>query len=662
MFKDLQAKVKKQFDVLTATGALYYVDVDKETIWQKYLDAFSEADRASNVCNCCRQFIRMYAGVVALNKNQEVMTLWDFEAKDDEYDASIKVLREYVKSLPIAGIFYSPVACVGTEKNVDRVRNLIWNHYHLTIPRKFVNADAGPLVGSANDDKNVLERSLNQITDEAVEITLELIASKSLYRGNEHEATLKSFKSIKNEYKQFKGNKKNFCWAKSLTVNKAVCRIRNSAIGTLLNDLSEGRELDSALTAFEKVVAPSNYKRPTAIATPAMIEKAKSRLQELGLIGALQRRQLSTTDLNVSNSLYVYRPIDNATEVDLFDVIKKDTVVNPKSLSKMEEIGIEDFVNKVLPTCKSVKLLLENRHLSNFVSLVGPSNDDKNTLFKWNNNFSWSYLAETADSLKERVKSAGGNVDGVLRVSLSWYNHDDLDIHIKEPGSYEIYFGNKGKLSPTGGMLDVDMNAGAGTTRTPVENIFWKNLPTKEGRYKVIVNNYQYRESNDSGFEVEFEFDGDVYNFHERSNGRSGKVYNVFEFDYSKKDGVTIIGNTGNSSKYVSKKKWGIASGQFHEVNAITLSPNYWNGAVGNKHFMFFLKDCKADSKIRGFYNEFLKPELNEDRKVFEMLSSKAVVEPVENELSGIGFSDTQKNHVILEVQGQFKRTLKVII
>ena len=28
------------------------------------------------------------------------------------------------------------------------------------------------------------------------------------------------------------------------------------------------------------------------------------------------------------------------------------------------------------------------------------------------------------------VKRAGGNVTGKLRVSLSWFNHDDLDLHV----------------------------------------------------------------------------------------------------------------------------------------------------------------------------------------------------------------------------------------
>jgi hypothetical protein len=679
MFKQIQEKVKKQFEVLVATGNLYYVEVDKEAIWQKYLDAFPEADRASNICNCCRSFIRQYAGVVALNKNQEVMTLWDFEAKDAEYDASIKVLRDYVKSLPIAGIFYSPVACAGTEKNADKVRNLIWHHYHLNIPKKFVNANAGPLVGSANDDKNVLERSLNQITDEAVDTVLELIAQKSLYRGNEHEATLKSFKSIKNEYKQYKGNKKNFCWAKSLTVNKAVCRIRNSAIGTLLNDLSEGRELDSALTAFEKVVAPSNYKRPTAIATPAMIEKAKARLQELGMIGSLQRRQLSTTDLNVSNSLYVYRPMESGVEVDLFAEIKKDTVVNPKSLSKVEEIGIEDFVNKVLPTCKSVRVLLENHHLNNFVSLVGPKSEDHTNMFKWGNSFGWSYSGAVADSMKARVVELGGRVDGVLRFTHSW-NHPEMgrnsslmDLHVFLPGSSVHKDGchntypngqrvgwNSRKDIISGGIQDVDYTTAAPEGYIPVENITFPDIKKlKDGKYTFKIHNWQARDPNKSGFRAEIEFGGELYQFERAAPLNHHEWVTLAEVTLSKGQ-FTMDSKIQN--KPSRKTKWNLETLQYHNVSAITFSPNCWGDkAIGNKQYMFFLENCKADEKVLPFYNEFLKPELNEDRKVFEMLANKAVVEPVENELSGIGFSDSVRNHVILEITGQFKRHIKVL-
>lgn len=67
-----------------------------------------------------------------------------------------------------------------------------------------------------------------------------------------------------------------------------VGRIRNTAIGTLLVDISNGRELDESVRAYERIVAPANYQRPKTIATKKMIQAAEARVIELGLMDALQ--------------------------------------------------------------------------------------------------------------------------------------------------------------------------------------------------------------------------------------------------------------------------------------------------------------------------------------------------------------------------------------
>jgi len=49
-----------------------------------------------------------------------------------------------------------------------------------------------------------------------------------------------------------------------------------------------------------------------------------------------------------------------------------------------------------------------------------------------------------------------------------------------------------------------------------------------------------------------------------------------------------------------------------------------------------------------------------EHKRVFEALGSKMRVPEATNQLSGIGFSTTKRNYVILKVMGNFDRAIKV--
>ena len=90
-------------------------------------------------------------------------------------------------------------------------------------------------------------------------------------------------------------------------------------------------------------------------------------------------------------------------------------------------------------------------------------------------------------------------------------------------------------------------------------------------------------------------------------------------------------------------------------------SPNHWdNHTIGNKHWFFILNNCINENKTRGFYNEFLSNELTEHRKVLEVLGSKMKTEKCNSQLSGLGFSSTQKNTVLCRVSGSFSRTIRI--
>lgn len=659
-FKQFQQALQAQLKTMEATG-LYKVNVEKDIIWDTYLDSFPEGtnnmykERREYDCNCCKQFVRN-AGRIVTIKDGKMVSIWDITI-DGYYQEVANALSQLVKSKEISDKYFHYEQKVGSESTTDD-NFKTWNHLAVKLPSSAVmRKDSIPTTLNAfRTNQSTLLRSLNELTLDSAETVLELIAQNSLYRGEEHVRIVKTFVQLKREFDAAK-DKALFCWTKSGELG-GVSNIRGTVIGTLLDDLSSGVDLEKAVKSFEAKVAPTNYKRPTALVTKGMIESAQKKVVELGLEDSLARRFAVTEDLTINNVLFADRSAKAVMNV--FDELKASTVQSSKLLEKVEEIGIEEFIKNVLPKVSTIEIMVENRHKGNLVSLIAPQTEGAPNLFKWNNGFSWSYNGDVTDTIKERVKAAGGNVEGDLRVSLSWYNPDDLDLHVYEPKGEHLYFRNK-RNTKTGGFLDLDMNGiDKHDDKAPVENLVWKDSrKMNEGVYRVVVNQWSKRMNDREGFEVELDFKGTSFVFSHPQAHRSGDVA-VVEFKYTHEKGVEILKSIGHTKQ--TKEVWGINTETFQKVSLVMNSPNHWDGEeTGNKHYFFMLEGCKNPDSTRGFYNEYLKQELNDHRKVFEMLSGKMKVEHTDKQLSGVGFSSTNRNHAFVKVTGNFTRTLKVV-
>lgn len=650
--------IEAKFNSL-AKGTLYVVDVERDTIWEKYMEAFPEGtneifrQRREYDCQTCRQFIKNIAGVVGIVNNQ-LVSIWDVEA-EGYYNDVTQFMSEFVKSQKIKTKYMTAEPKFGAVSNIQVLPDnttLTFNHFHCVVPSALVNRDYRTVLSRVESTKQVFNRGLDEITTEALEMTLELIAQGSLYRGDEFKSGVSNFLELKRKYLSLDDKQKDiFVW---LNVDTAGARIRNTAIGTLLQDLSEGKELEEAVKAFERVVAPTNYKRPKALVTQGMINSALKTIDDLGIEDALYRRHAKLEDISVNDVLFADRNAKPKMQ-GVAGLLQKEVKVGTKNLQKIEEIGIDEFLANVLPSCTSLEILLENKHSANLCNLVAPMNTDAKGIFKWGSNFSWSYNGNITDSMKQNVKAAGGNVEGVLRFSIQWNdqqdNGNDLDAHCKQPNGSNIYYGNKnGGLS---GTLDVDIiNPGS---KVAVENIIYTDISRmKDGKYEFFVRNFNG--TSGRNFTAEIEFNGVIhsYSYEGRTSG------DMYVAEVTLKNGEFSIKHLMQSSQ-LSKEIWGLNTLQFHKVNLVTLSPNFWNEKeIGNKHYMFILDECKNPESVRGFYNEFLDNSLNDHRKVFEVLATKMQCPYEEQQLAGLGFSSTQRNDLTVKVQGAFTRMLKI--
>ena len=405
-FTLLKNAVQNKLKEMQNSGREFYeVNVSKDDMWETYLSAFPSKEnkifrtRREYDCSCCRHFIKQIGNVVIINDDLTLTSVWDITTGDDVYDNVANDLSTLVKSAPIIDVFRTKFNKFGQDFNFDNVEDIKWEHFVYNVPRKFICNDVPSVVGRMRDRRFVFYRSLEEITNDAYSEVLDLINDNILYRGAEYKYAVETMFAYKKKFDKLSDeDKKNFSWLNGVGLSDGVAKIRNTAIGTLLIDLSEGVDLETAVKKYENVVAPMNYKRPKALFTKKMLEEAKNTVVELGYNESLDRRFATLNDISVDNVLFADRTVKNKDFDSFFDMLEDDVVVSAKKINA-EDISADDFINKILPKSTSTEILFENRHSKNLVSMITSCDPTAKSMFKWDNNFSWAYKGNIADSL-----------------------------------------------------------------------------------------------------------------------------------------------------------------------------------------------------------------------------------------------------------------------
>jgi len=664
-FSTFAEAINSNFQLLSNNSNLFRTTISGETLYSEYLKAFPEStnkifrQRAEHDCQACRSFIKAIGNVVAI-RDDKIISIWNVSNLEFPYNQVASKLATLVESSTIESVFLTTESSAGRKPNKDNYNESItWHHFYSVISKQFVCKDSiiGTKLGESNTNAEMFKRALTEINSDAIETVIDLINQNSIYRGSEFLKLVKDFDVYQKQYLATE-NKTIFHWQ---NIKAMSARIRNTVIGTLLVDLSEGKDINFAVSAYESKVAPQNYQRPSAVITQKMIKQAQEKIIELGLENSLQRRFAVAEDISINDVIFADRSIKAEMKNSPFDLLLSEHSNLPKNLNKIDKISIEDFVTGVIPTAESIEILFENKNQNKLMSLIAPEDASAPSLFQWENNFCHVYNGNVADSIKERVKIAGGRTENVvMRFSAAWDGQTDLDIHCIDPTEH-IYYSYVRKRFPSSGILDVDANGVDGYREKPVENIIYTNkckmLP---GTYKFYIHNYQQRDNTLNPIRAELELDGKLYTFSYPKGLRNDEKVTFVEVRLDANENFSIISSIPHQESEVTV--WGIKTTKFHKTKMIMYSPNYWENSSmsGNKHIFFILNKCLNPETPRGFFNEFLKGNLKTHRKVFEVLGNKMTVASSNNQLSGLGFSFTQTDEIIVKVSGSFNRTIKV--
>ena len=316
-FPTFATLVAKNFQNMVNDTNVFVADLEGDALYAAYLASFPEGTNplfkknAEHDCSCCRHFIRRIGSVITI-EGDEIHTVWDSAAVAAQapYSTVAFRLREMVRAAGVRDLFrvgeketgFGAAATRSLDPETRRALN--WNHlYTGEIPKALRSPLPDTVRGDYRTTAQVFERGLVELLPEAVETVLSLVQDNALYRGEEHKPALLGFQKAQRIFLSKQGKERSlFVWANA---NNPVARFRNTVIGTLVQDLSEGKDLEHAVKSFETKVAPQNYKRTTALITPGMVKKAMETIETLGLESALERRFATIKDISVNDVKWV---------------------------------------------------------------------------------------------------------------------------------------------------------------------------------------------------------------------------------------------------------------------------------------------------------------------------------------------------------------------
>lgn len=662
-YEKFEEIVFRHFNYVAAhTKQFYQVKVDG--LWDLYLEKLPEDGRFVYDCRTCRHFVERYGNLVVINENGTIESaLWNLSGVPEYFADSVAAMNYVVVNVAkVSNVFISDTQNLGTG------RTGVWTHLSVVLPHNMVNTsrtkNASQLMAEKTEDFKMLLNALNEYPINVVEQAVALLQTNAMYRSDRvlgvAEWFLKVHKSLmKNSLTA--ARKTNLIWKAVGEAPNGYCHVKSSMIGTLLDDISEGKSTRVIMARFEEKMNPQNYMRSQSAPTASAIEQAEKLVEKLGIADSLRRRYARFEEV-IDRMMWMPKadvidiPTKGVKTGGVFaNVVPKDRPVrNDISLDlPVTTMTWDKFARTILPGASKIEAKVENPN--RFMALVTEAVPGSENILQWDNPFSWYYHGGIDGEIKRRVEAAGGRYENCeIRCSLIWENYTDLDLHCRTPRGELIYYGHK--QDRTGGYLDVDANGGVATTTKPVENIRWANgNKAPNGHYKFDVHNYCDRNHCDNPYRVELEVGGKIYTC-EGYLRRTGEQDTVFEFDY--RNGVVENLRCGGSVSVSGSDMWGLTVGDFVEVKGILRSPNMWNeksGSTNGDHTFFILDGCKDTSEGlgRGFFNEILKPELREIRKTLEVYSANTPIECAdEADACGIGFSKDSEWNVVFKVTG----------
>ena len=374
--KLIAERVATAKDFFLRTGAILRTDVSG--LFEKFL-AFLPSDSQHYKCKCCKSFIENYGGLVAINDDgSSTPILWDAEGVPEFFKKSVSVLNESVKRANVVGPFYSKEQVWGTPTSGG------WSHLSGKSSLVYVGTMKTDSQAEAEklEDFRILQTAIAGYPKNVIEQAHRILEADALTRSEKAVGVAKWLLELVNKVDSLKSNrrKNNYLWREVVKAPAGFCHIRSSMIGTLLDDLVQGMDIETVKKRWASKMHPLQYQRPTTV-TAGNLARAEKVVKELESAGALQRRFARLTDIT---AIWTPRVPKQANPDGVFGLLKPTRQASPANGIELPQQTMtwEKFERTILPTAEQIECYVQPGK-QHFYGLVTAQNENAAQLMQW---------------------------------------------------------------------------------------------------------------------------------------------------------------------------------------------------------------------------------------------------------------------------------------
>lgn len=469
-YPEFEQLVKDHFKLISTNEKLFTTDATG--LYEAYLDNLPEEARQQYRCNACKHFIENYGGLVSISEHESLEgeifpVMWDTDGAPKFFKNSVRAMKDIIYKSRVTGIFVSEVETLGNPISRVQISGtpavIEWSHLSVTLPKSKVYQgklrDAHQYQSEKLEDFRLLSNSLSDYPIEIVQQALNILQSETLFNSEKCLGVTKWFMDLHTRCASTKNNriKENFIWLAVASAPVGYCHIKNTMIGTLLDDINDQLSFESIRARFMEKMDPLRYQRPQAGPTKGNIEQAEKIVEKLGIQTSLVRRFARVEELKK-----LWTPTEEEDKEQ-----KKEGVFShliPKNKIQQPDIDIPEirmtwrkFLENVIPTAKEIEYFVKSGS-ANYSAILTAAHDDAPPILQWDseekrNPFSW-YVYHGGTSHAQWGLSYGfTKVTAIVLQPSMWYgdftHHGKGLFFILEGAKDSCYEGNGNALFPS---------------------------------------------------------------------------------------------------------------------------------------------------------------------------------------------------------------------